>query len=132
MHTYRRSLLCLPVALGALVVAASVPAGASAAAPRHVSPTGSGSDCTAAKPCGFRQALDQSGSGDEVIVAPGDYPLTLSSLHLDSGVTVHGVPGEPRPRLLFHSMPTPALQVRASCSNRSACAGARRTAGPRS
>jgi hypothetical protein len=111
MHAHRTSLLCLSAMLAASGIAASVPAGASAATQRYAGPKGSGSDCTSAQPCDLFYALEHSNSGDEVIVAPGDYPRSLEDLRVYSGVTVHGVPGKARPRLLFHNMPTPSLQV---------------------
>ncbi len=49
----------------------------------YVSPSGSGSDCTQSKPCGFQTALDKAktNAGDDtIIVAPGTYNInqTLS------------------------------------------------------
>lgn len=94
-----RTRLCLLTILGALAAAASTAPGASAATQRYASPTGSGTACSSAGPCSITQAITGAINGDEVIVAPGDYPVTgtLSA----TGVTIHGVAGEPRPRLLF-------------------------------
>jgi hypothetical protein len=155
MLSSRISLLCLLTVVGLVLVAASIPAAASAATQRHASPAGSGTACTSASPCAIKHAVEAAGTGDEVIVNPGDYPVTVADLRVDPGVTVHGVPGKPRPRLLFHNAPTPAMQVYDStlryvevvralgdqasrsprttlCSTRSLCAGARRKTGRQS
>ena len=93
----------------ALVAAGVVTSSASAATQRYAAPSGSGTACTAAGPCSLKQAVEAADDGDEVIVAPGDYPLT--GLHA-MDVTIHGIAGQPRPRLLFDNAPTPALQIR--------------------
>ena len=99
MHTPRLALL---TALAAAVTAAATAPSASAASQRYASPTGGGYDCTAVSPCSIRDAVGGANTGDEVIVNPGDYPLTetLTASPLKS-ITIHGVPGAPRPRLLF-------------------------------
>ena len=97
----RTSRLAFLSVLAALVAVASTAPAASAAAPRYASPTGDGSDCSAAHPCSISQAVGPAIAGDEVIVAPGDYHLTANSLFAHAQVTVHGVAGQPRPRLLF-------------------------------
>src|SRR5262249_44116045 len=87
--------------VGAGLAAAAIGSSpASAAAQRYASPSGSGTACTAAAPCALTQAITGASSGDEVIVEPGDYPLT-ASLSSPLLITIHGVAGEPRPRLLF-------------------------------
>jgi hypothetical protein len=96
-RTSRRALLTLVVAVGA--AASSVPA-ASAATQRFASPAGAGSACSPAAPCGIAQAIGNASLGDEVIVNPGDYPLT-ATLTSSFQNTIHGVAGQPRPRLLF-------------------------------
>jgi hypothetical protein len=93
----RLSLLTIVAAL--LAVASTSPA-ASAAMQRYASPTGSGDDCSSAKPCDIRKAVEGASAGDEVIVAPGDYELT-ATLDATKGITIHGVTGEPRPLLEF-------------------------------
>jgi hypothetical protein len=109
-HTRARGTIALLVVLGALVAVASIPAVATAAQ-RYASPTGTGADCTPAEPCSITEAAKNTWSGDEVIVAPGDYPLkNLSAV----GITVRGVPGEPRPRLLFNNGGTPSMQMNGS------------------
>jgi len=97
MHTPRLALLA---ALAAAAVAASTAPNASAAVQRYASPTGTGKDCTSISPCDITEALYGAGSGDEVIVGPGDYPLTVTPA-VKNGVTIHGVAGRPRPHLLF-------------------------------
>src|SRR6187200_3426877 len=96
-RTFRRALLGV---LGAVVAAASTAPAALAAAQRYATPTGSGTACTSASPCALTQALGGAGGGDEVIVNPGDYSLTATPL-FPSQITIHGVVGQPRPRLLF-------------------------------
>ena len=113
MHISRTSCLAVVAVLAALAATASIAPSASAATQRYASPTGSGTDCKSASPCSFRQAVEHAGGGDEVIVNPGDYPLTAQSLHV-GGVTVHGVAGRPRPRLLFSSAPTPSMLLNGS------------------
>ena len=92
---------CLAVlaVAGALAGMASTSADASAATRRYASPNGSG-DCTAVKPCSIEKAVGGAASGDEVIVNPGDYRLT-SPLDAVGQMTIHGVAGRPRPRLLL-------------------------------
>jgi hypothetical protein len=86
--------------LAAVLAAATLASSASAATQRYASPAGSGTACSAAAPCTVQQAIDGASSGDEVIVSPGDYHLT-STLYDSPPITIHGVAGQPRPRLLF-------------------------------
>jgi hypothetical protein len=111
MHRSRTSRLTLLVVLAGPLAAAAIPAAASAATQRYASPTGSGAACSSASPCSVREAVEAASSGDEVVVAPGDYPLTTPGLSAGPGITVHGVAGQPRPRLLFNNAPTPAMQL---------------------
>lgn len=98
MFASSRSLSLIAVPLTALAVAA-VPSAASAAE-RHASPTGGGVGCTSAVPCSLAEAVKIAVEGDEVIASPGDYPLT-TTLEDQAKITIRGVPGQPRPRLLF-------------------------------
>jgi hypothetical protein len=91
--------LAVVTALTAVAVTASIAPNASAATQRYASPAGYG-DCSSASPCSITQAVAGATSYDEVIVSPGDYPLT-ATLSVPSHVTVRGVAGGPRPRLLF-------------------------------
>ena len=80
-------------------MASTAPA-ASAATQRYASPGGSGTNCAAAAPCDFRQAVEGAKAGDEVIVTPGDYTLS-QDVNDPATLTIHGVAGQPRPRLHF-------------------------------
>jgi hypothetical protein len=83
-----------------VVVLAAVPSVASAAE-RYASPTGGGIGCTSpAKACTLADAVKLAGEGDVVIASPGDYDLK-ETLEDKARITIRGVPGEPRPRLLF-------------------------------
>jgi hypothetical protein len=86
--------------LGALGTVVSIAPATAAAAQRYAGPNGSGTACTSANQCSIRQAIEAAGFNDEVIVAPGDYSLT-TTLQTPYGMTIHGVGGQPRPRLLF-------------------------------
>jgi hypothetical protein len=90
--------------VGAGLAAATLAGPASAVTQRYASPSGSGTDCSSANPCSIRQAIEGASDGEEVIVAPGDYPLT-TTLKDTAPITIHGVAGEPRPRLLFSGSP---------------------------
>jgi hypothetical protein len=90
----------LATGMVAAILAVLVPQAASAA-PRYASPAGTGaSPCAAADPCSLPTAVGGAANGDEIIVAPGDYALTAT---LDTAVplTIHGVAGQPRPKLTF-------------------------------
>jgi hypothetical protein len=95
--TSRRALLTLVVAVGS---AASSVSAASAATQRYASPTGAGTACSSAGPCGITKAIGGASLGDEVILGPGEYPLT-ATLTSSFQNAIHGVAGQPRPRLLF-------------------------------
>ena len=88
--------LLLPL-LRAVVLAASAP-GAAAATSRYVAPTGTGTDCSSAKPCKLEDAVNASGAGDEVVVKPGNYFL-WQGLSTPAPITIRGIPGQPRPIL---------------------------------
>jgi hypothetical protein len=109
MLTSRTSRLALLSVLGTLAAAASTAPAASAATQRYASPNGSG-DCSAASPCSIKQAVEGASGGDEVIVTPGDYTLT-ATLKTPYTMTIHGVAGQPRPRLLFTGLGQQGLQV---------------------
>jgi hypothetical protein len=95
MHSPRNLTICLGTLLAAAVLAPAV-----SAAERHASPTGDGDACSAAVPCSVSKAISDAASGDEVIVHPGDYALT-TTLDDPADITVHGVAGQQRPRLIF-------------------------------
>jgi hypothetical protein len=101
MLTSRTSRLSLLTLVGAALASASLAPAASADTQRHASPTGSdAADCSPANPCSINKAVAGAGAGDEVIVSPGDYQLT-KTLATPAQITIHGVAGQPRPRLLF-------------------------------
>jgi hypothetical protein len=97
--TSRTRRLSLLTVVAAALAAASLAPTASAAAQRYASPGGNG-DCSAANPCSITDAIEGAKAGDEVIVTPGDYqpPGSISD---HAKVTIHGVAGQPRPRLHF-------------------------------
>ncbi len=89
----------LPVAIAAILVTAG-PAGATQ---RFASPAGAGSCATVDAPCSFPTAMLGAASGDEIILAPGDYGSELSPITADvysyGALDVHGAAGQPRPRI---------------------------------
>lgn len=91
------SRLALVTVAGAVALAVSAP-GASAATSRYVAPNGTGTDCSSAKPCKLEDAVKASGASDEVIVKPGNYIL-WQGLSTSAPITIHGMPGQPRPIL---------------------------------
>src|SRR6185503_19157671 len=65
----------------------------------YAAPDGVQADaCPATAPCSLSSAISRAQSGDDVLVAPGDYQVT-SSLRPRTGVFVHGAGDQPRPRL---------------------------------
>jgi tmRNA-binding protein len=92
------------VAVGTLIAVLCGGASAASAAQRFAAPGASGGEpCAAATPCDIQTAVNGTADGDEVIVKPGDYgsagaPLT-GPLHTSTRVDLHGVVGQPRPRL---------------------------------
>jgi hypothetical protein len=110
MLTSRASRVCLLTLLGALAAVASSAPGASAAAQRYASAGGSGTACSAASPCSITQAVSDAQAGDEVIVNPGDYSLT-TALVTSKPITIHGVAGQPRPRLQFDGPSQSGLSI---------------------
>ena len=109
MHISRTSRLAVLAVLAALAATASIAPAASAAAQRYASPAGGGS-CSSASPCSITQAISGASAGDEVIVNPGDYPLA-ATLSAPSQITIHGVAGQPRPRLRFSGAGQDGLRV---------------------
>jgi hypothetical protein len=89
-----------PLLVLAAVVATASIASTASAAQRYASPTGQLGGCTATNPCGVTQAIVGAKAGDEVILAPGKYPLA-QNLFAPGQITIHGVTGQPRPRLVF-------------------------------
>jgi hypothetical protein len=84
-------------------------ASAAAAATRFASPTGSGTACSAAAPCGIVTAVNNAGASDEVIVAgnQGSYgtptsPIT-TQLSDPGSINLHGAGGQPMPVIFSHA-----------------------------
>jgi hypothetical protein len=67
---------------------------------RYAAPGANGADpCLQTDPCELVHAVRHAVSGDEVVVLPGDYALP-NGLFVNRRVDIHGVSGQPRPRLL--------------------------------
>ncbi|HLM09806.1 MAG TPA: hypothetical protein VK307_08855 [Thermoleophilaceae bacterium] len=101
-HAVLFSAVCL-VALTALPAVAS-------ATQRYASPTGTSPYCFAASPCSAHDAVAYAAAGDEVILAPGVY-LLGGTIGDNADITIHGVAGQPRPRLLFTGAGQDGLQL---------------------
>jgi hypothetical protein len=91
-------------ALALLVVAMLVLAGPASAEKRLVAAGGSTSgnctDTAGNPPCEIKYAIETvAAAGDEVVVAPGDY-TPAGTVAISVPLTVHGVDGQPRPRML--------------------------------
>lgn len=99
LRSRTRRLFLLTVVAGALGAAALSPS-AWAATQRYTSPGGTGTDCSAAVPCRITMAVSGAHAGDEVILTPGDYAM-FDDIVDPAPITIHGVAGQPRPRLLF-------------------------------
>jgi hypothetical protein len=110
MVSSRTSRLALAALAGAIGTATALVPTASAATQRYASPAGADPACSAVSPCSLVQAVSGAGLGDEVIVAPGDYPLT-ATLADPTQITIRGVPGKPRPHLLFSGDGQEGLRV---------------------
>src|SRR4051812_3971271 len=90
----RRRLLPVP----ALLPLALAPA--AAAQTRYAAPGGGGAQpCAAAAPCSIAAAVQAAQDGDDVAIAPGDYTVS-QTLKPRTRVALHGLDGQPRPRLL--------------------------------
>jgi hypothetical protein len=94
----------IAAALGGATVVLALVAAPAAAAPRYVSPTGaSGAPCSAAMPCDIETGVEGASTGDEVLVAPGNYGTPESPekdmISSVADIDVHGIEGQPRPML---------------------------------
>jgi hypothetical protein len=76
------------------------------AVPRYAAPTPAGTmDCSSpANACSYVTAVNGASASDEVILAPGDYgssgaPIATNVFTSVPNVYVHGVLGQPRPRI---------------------------------
>ena len=104
-------------ALATVVVAAALasawPAGAAPApTQRFASPTSTTvtGSCPAEAPCRLDHAVNGAAAGDEVIVQPGTYSVTYP-VAATAAVNVHGVAGEPRPRLIGSTSVGPVVSM---------------------
>ena len=122
------------VAIAGLVIVLALVAASPAAATRYVSPSGGATDCDAAAPCSITRAMAVAGSGEEIIVAQGDYHVkapassnactgprepsfdTATALGVGNRY-IHGEAGRPRPRLIGDASTCVVLNV---CCNGSA------------
>jgi hypothetical protein len=100
-----------PSALAPLTLLASLALAAPAsAAQRYTTPdaTLTSGPCPATSPCQIDVAVNQAVAGDEVVVAPGTYSVG-TQLDPVGAIDLHGVAGQPRPRLLSTPGATSAL-----------------------
>ncbi len=86
--------------LAGVVLAALAAPPAATAAERHAAP-GSAltTPCTVALPCSLNAAFNNAAAGDEVVAAPGEYPITTSLSSSATSVTLRGITGQPRPHI---------------------------------
>src|SRR5688572_26547760 len=85
-------------ALLVVVVLLAVPP-AAVADQRFAAPGAGATGCTGNDPCDIATAINGAGAGDEVILASGDYSAP-NPLVSTAGIVVHGIEGQPRPRIL--------------------------------
>jgi hypothetical protein len=89
----------LTLALIGVGLGSAVGASAASAATVYATPSpDSTHDCTQAHPCAIEQAV-AAGPGSEVIVLPGTYSVS-TILFAGNTVDIHGVDGQPRPRVV--------------------------------
>jgi hypothetical protein len=111
-----------------LATALALAAAGPAMATRYASPAGSSTDptCAAAAPCSLVHAVAIAASGEEIVVAQGDYNLKTPAASACTGPFdpanaaaavavgnryVHGQPGRPRPRLIGEASSCVVLNV---------------------
>lgn len=83
----------------AAIATLALPAGALAAV-RYASPSGgSVPGCPQAAPCSLATAISGAAANDEVIVASGTYNVA-SKIESTMPLSVHGIPGQPLPRII--------------------------------
>jgi hypothetical protein len=89
----------LTLALLAVVLGSAVGAAAASGATVYATPSPDAThDCTQAHPCAIEQAVAAS-PGSEVIILPGTYSVS-NILFAGNTVDIHGVDGQPRPRVV--------------------------------
>jgi hypothetical protein len=85
--------------LGGCALALLALAPSAQAATRYAAPAGTGSACAATAPCAVAEAVSGAAGGDEVVLAGGDYDVA-ATLKATVSLTIQGVAGQPRPRLI--------------------------------
>jgi hypothetical protein len=93
--------------IGSLALAAPASAGAAQRYTTADATLTSGA-CDALSPCQIDVAVNQAAAGDEVVVAPGTYSVG-TQLDPAAAIDLHGVAGQPRPRLVSTPVATSAL-----------------------
>jgi hypothetical protein len=93
MKVSRRSALVFAAA-----AALAVPLAAHGAT-RHAAPGGGGTSCLESAPCNLETAINSAGTGDEIVLAPGDYNGFGPLNPLRNTLSIHGTVGQLRPRL---------------------------------
>jgi hypothetical protein len=84
------------VTAACLAVLAQTPSSAAAAGKSYfASPTGAGSTCSQAVPCGIDKAVKISGDGDIVSLAAGEYGLPFASLTIEKAIDFGASVGAP-------------------------------------
>lgn len=100
--------------LASVAVLAS-PAGALAAV-RYASPSGgTAPGCPQVQPCSLATAISVASANDEVVVTPGTYNVA-SKIESTMPLSVHGIPGQPLPRIIGASGVVPLALPAAAVS----------------
>src|SRR5436190_15122752 len=89
----------LPLTAAALLLLAP----SAQAATRYAAPTGAGTTCTQDAPCAVADAVSGAVADDDLVLAPGDYDVA-TPLKATVRLSIAGLPGAPRPRLLGASL----------------------------
>lgn len=98
MRAGRSAYAVVGVAVTLLVALPSAPAAAAQRFASALSSDTTGS-CATGSPCRLDHAIAGASAGDEVVVEPGDYTVN-SQLSAPVSMDLHGVAGQPRPRLI--------------------------------
>ena len=81
---------------------------------RYVTPNGSSSPLNpcndSGNPCALQRALDAAFPGDDIVLEPGDYNQA-NTLAVTKTLSIHGVQGQPRPRLIFSAAYADSVRV---------------------
>lgn len=86
--------------------------GSALAAERYATPGGSPANaCTDDAPCDFATAVQGAKDGDEVIVEKGSYTLGPGTVVDSAAISIHGMFGGPRPRLISSVVGGAALSI---------------------